>query len=151
MGLVTYIMLSALRAGLDSKFHPEVLAAKTSTAITIMILECLFVKLGCYSLGVEGNSQIVDIAAYVGYKFVATTVLLLLRILHIRPSVYWTLFVYLFAAHGFFLLRSLRALVLAPSTTTTSASRQNASLRSYRVLFLFSVAALQVPGMWFLS
>lgn len=149
MALVTYIVISALRAGLDSNFHPEVLAAKTSTAITIIILECLFVKLGCYALGVEGSTQLLDIASYVGYKFVASTALLLFRILHLRASLYWTIFIYLFAANGFFLLRSLRAMVLAPASST--ASRQNASLRSYRVMFLFSVAALQVPGMWFLS
>jgi protein transport protein YIF1 len=104
MALVTYILLSALRAGLDAKFHPEVLAKKTSTAITIIVLECLFVKLGCYALGVQGNSQLVDILAYTGYKFVPTTGLLLLRILHCKASLYWGIFLYLFAANGFFLV-----------------------------------------------
>jgi hypothetical protein len=104
MALVTYILLSALRAGLDAKFHPEVLAKKTSTAITIIILECLFVKLGCYALGVQGNSQLVDILAYTAYKFVPTTGLLLLRILHCKASLYWGVFLYLFAANGFFLV-----------------------------------------------
>lgn len=52
MALVTYILLSALRAGLDNTTRPEqVLAAKTSTALTIIILECLFVRIGCYALG----------------------------------------------------------------------------------------------------
>ncbi|KAG8785211.1 hypothetical protein FRC19_008410 [Serendipita sp. 401] len=153
MGLVTYILLSALRAGLDSKFHPEVLAAKMSKAITIIVLECLFVKLGCYSLGVEGNAQLLDIMAYVGYKFVASTSLLVLSILHFRASLYWAVFLYLFGAIGFFLLRSLRAMVLATSANAAAsgASRQNASLRSYRVLFLFTVAAFQAAGMWVLS
>lgn len=107
MALVTYILLSALRAGLDAKFHPEVLARKMSTAITIIILECLFVKLGCYALGVQnnaGNGQFVDVLAYTGYKFVACTALLLLRILHCKASIYWSIFVYLFASNGFFLV-----------------------------------------------
>ncbi|CAG7851831.1 Protein transport protein yif1 AltName: Full=Heavy metal resistance factor 1; AltName: Full=YIP1-interacting factor 1 [Serendipita indica DSM 11827] len=150
MALVTYILLSALRAGLDSKFHPEVLAAKMSKAITIIVLECVFIKLGCYTLAVEGKSQLPDIIAYVGYKFVASTVLLVLSIIGFRASLYWGIFLYLFCANGFFLLRSLRALVL-PSNSSASASRQHDSQRNYRLMFLFSVAALQVPGMWFLS
>ncbi len=105
MALVTYILLSALRAGLDAKFHPEVLAAKMSTAITIIILECLFVKLGCYALGVHNSGgQIMDILAYTGYKFVACTALLLLKILHCKASIYWGVFLYLFASNGFFLV-----------------------------------------------
>jgi len=87
MALVTYILLSALRAGLDSKFHPEVLAKKMSTA-----------------LGVQGNSQLVDVLAYTGYKFVPTTALSLLRILRFKSTLYWTVFLYLFAANGFFLV-----------------------------------------------
>jgi hypothetical protein len=105
MALVTYILLFALRAGLDARFHPEVIATRASTAVTVILLETLFVKLGCYTLGVEGNSQMVDIVSYVGYKFVACTVLLLLRILHFGSSVYWTIFLYLFASNGFFLVR----------------------------------------------
>ncbi|KIM24314.1 hypothetical protein M408DRAFT_234514 [Serendipita vermifera MAFF 305830] len=107
MAIVTYILLSALRAGLDAKFHPEVLARKMSTAITIIILECVFVKLGCYALGVPnnaGNGQMTDILAYTGYKFVACTVLLLLTILKCKTSIYWGIFLYLFAANGFFLV-----------------------------------------------
>ncbi|KAG8800959.1 hypothetical protein FRC16_001595 [Serendipita sp. 398] len=91
--------------------------------------------------------------AYVGYKFVASTSLLVLSILHFRASLYWAVFLYLFGAIGFFLLRSLRAMVLATSANAAAsgASRQNASLRSYRVLFLFTVAAFQAAGMWVLS
>jgi len=114
MAIVTYILLFALRTGLNAKFNPQVLAEKTSLAITIIILECLFVKLGCYALGVQGNSQLVDILAYTGYKFVACTALLFLRILHCKASIYWTVFLYLFASNGFFLVShlSIMALVL---------------------------------------
>jgi protein transport protein YIF1 len=125
MALVTYTVISALRASLDSNFHAEVLAAKTSTTIAIILLECLFIKLGCYALGrhffpqtlivictddcsvgVEGLTQFLDIISYMDYKFVASTVLLHLHILHLRASLYWTVFIYLFATNGFFLVRS---------------------------------------------
>ena len=56
------------------------------------------------SVDVEGRTQLLDIIFYVGYKFVASTALLLLRILHLRASLYWTVIIYLLAANGFFLV-----------------------------------------------
>jgi len=70
MAFVTYILLAALQAGLESRFHPEVFGVVATKAIVVLILDFLFVKGGCYLLGIQGSNPIVDLIAYGGYKFV---------------------------------------------------------------------------------
>jgi len=70
MALVTYILLSALQSGLQGRFHPEVLGNSASRALAVVLLDFTFVKIGCYFLNVQGSSQVVDLIAYGGYKFV---------------------------------------------------------------------------------
>lgn len=70
MALVTYILLAALQAGLQQRFHPELLGISASKAMAVMLLDFLFVKLGCYFLNVQETGQVLDLIAYGGYKFV---------------------------------------------------------------------------------
>lgn len=70
MAFVTYILLAALQAGLESHFHPEVFGVVATKAIVVLILDFLFVKGGCYLLGIQGSNPIIDLIAYGGYKFV---------------------------------------------------------------------------------
>ncbi|KAJ8489302.1 hypothetical protein ONZ45_g13648 [Pleurotus djamor] len=70
MALVTYILLSALHSGLHKRFHPQVLGESASRALAVVLLDFLFVKLGCYILNVQGSAQVGDVVAYGGYKFV---------------------------------------------------------------------------------
>lgn len=70
MAFVTYILLAALQAGLESRFHPEVFGVVATKAIVVLILDFLFVKGGCYLLGIQGSNPIIDLIAYGGYKFV---------------------------------------------------------------------------------
>jgi hypothetical protein len=107
MALTTYILLGALRAGLTSKFHPDVLGVTASKAISVLILEFLIVKLGCYFLNVPGQGQVVDLFSYGGYKFVGSTVIVLVGMLGFGGSIYWLVFLYLFAANAFFLVSSV--------------------------------------------
>ena len=129
MSLTTYILLGALRAGLTSKFHPDVLGVTASKAISVLILEFLIVKLGCYFLNVPGQSQVVDLFSYGGYKFVGSTVIVLVGMLGFGGSIYWLVFLYLFTANAFFLVSSAfrffmtLALTHFPSVTITSYSR----------------------------
>ena len=70
MALVTYILLAALYSGLNSRFHPEVLGSAASKAIAVVILDMAFIYMGCYFLNIQGQSQLLDLLAYDGYKFV---------------------------------------------------------------------------------
>ena len=124
MAFVTYILLAALQSGLQSRFHPEIFGVAATKAIVVLILDFLFVKGGCYLLGIQGSNPIVDILAYGGYKFVgcvaaladfneqssrASSVIatLLVGLVGLSRTLYSIAFVYTFLANGFFLVRTL--------------------------------------------
>lgn len=61
MALVTYILLSAVTAGIglsnsSKTFHPSILSQAFSRALAVLILDFCFVKLGCYILNVQSPS-----------------------------------------------------------------------------------------------
>ena len=111
MALVTYILLSTLFAGLRGAFHPELLGLTATTAFAIVIFEILGLKLGCYLLAINNESQLLDLVAYSGYKFVGIIVTLVLAGLlgggkGTGSWIGWAVFGYTFAANAFFLVGS---------------------------------------------
>ena len=48
----------------------QILGESASRATAVIFLDLCFVKLGCYILNIQGSSQVIDIVAYGGYKFV---------------------------------------------------------------------------------
>src|SRR5258706_12524481 len=109
MALVTYILLSTLLAGLHGAFQPELLGYTASWAFLIVIVEILGLKLGCYLLSISNESQLLDLVAYSGYKFVGIIVTLLVsQIINGGKGTGgwagWTIFGYTFLANAFFLV-----------------------------------------------
>ncbi|KAF8219837.1 YIF1-domain-containing protein [Tricholoma matsutake] len=157
MAVVTYILLCALHAGLQKQFHTKVLGDSASRAIAVVLLDLAFVKLGCYFLNVQGQSQFVDLIAYGGYKFVGV-IFTLIATLSNLTRVLWTLvFIYAFFANAFFLLRSLRSVFLPDSSISlstnpnpTTTATINPAQRRRRITFLFFEAVCQVLYMWIL-
>ncbi|KAJ5438977.1 uncharacterized protein N7458_009975 [Penicillium daleae] len=161
MALVTYILLSVLLAGFRGNFHPELLGSITTTAIAVIIFEILCLKMAMYILSINNDSQLLDLVAYSGYKFVGIIATLVASEI-LTPGrgtggwVGWTVFVYTFSANAFFLLRSLKYVLLPDSTDSTM--RNGAmhtvarSQRNRRTQFLFVYAYLiQFVFMWVLS
>ena len=70
MALVTYVLLSAVRLGLQGAFNPRVLGGTTSSAVFCILVEVLLVRLACYLLNIQGVANVVELTAYAGYKFV---------------------------------------------------------------------------------
>jgi len=70
MAFVTYILLTTLLAGLSGAFEPALLGLTFSNAAVIIGLELLVLWLGRYFLSISSESQIYDLVAYSGYKFV---------------------------------------------------------------------------------
>lgn len=117
MALVTYILLSTLLAGLRGAFHPELLGYTATIAIVVTSLEIMVIKTGTFLLAISSSSQLLDLVAYSGYKFVHVIVSLLLTHLtswlgFTSSLVSWAIFLYCFSANAFFLLRSLRYVLL---------------------------------------
>ncbi|PYH94273.1 ER to Golgi transport protein Yif1 [Aspergillus ellipticus CBS 707.79] len=162
MALVTYILFSAMLAGFRGNFHPELLGSITTTAIAVILFEILCLKLAMYILSINNESQLLDLVAYSGYKFVGIIVTLLTSEI-LSPEkgtsgwVGWIVFIYTFLANAFFLLRSLKY-VLLPDSTSDASMRTGSmhtvarSQRNRRTQFLFVYAyVVQFVFMWVLS
>jgi hypothetical protein len=114
MAFVTYILLSTLLAGLRGQFQPELLGLTATTAFAIVICEILGLKFGCYLLSISNESQLLDLVAYSGYKFVGIIVTVFLsEIINGGTGTGgwagWTIFGYTFLANAFFLVSILRS------------------------------------------
>lgn len=113
MAFVTYILLSSVLAGLRGAFQPELLGYTATTAFAIVIFEILGLKLGCYLLSISNESQVFDLLAYSGYKFVGIIVTLIVNEIVTGGKgsagwIGWLVFGYTFLANAFFLVRFSR-------------------------------------------
>ena len=109
MAFVTYILLSTLLAGLRGAFHPEVMGLTATAAFAVVAVEILGLKFGTYVLSISNDSQLLDLVAYSGYKFVGVIVTMLVaEILNGGKGTGgwagWTVFGYTFLANAFFLV-----------------------------------------------
>lgn len=117
MALVTYILLSVLLAGFRGDFHPELLGSITTTAIAVILFEILCLKMAMYILTINNDSQLLDLVAYSGYKFVGIIITMVASEI-LTPGrgtggwVGWTVFIYTFLANAFFLVSSSTSAVL---------------------------------------
>ncbi|KAF2839767.1 YIF1-domain-containing protein [Patellaria atrata CBS 101060] len=160
MAFVTYILLSTLLAGLRGAFHPELLGLTATTAFAVVIFEILGLKLGTYLLSISNESQLLDLVAYSGYKFVGIIVTLVVaETINAGQGtgglVGWCIFLYAFNANAFFLLRSLKY-VLLPDTSPNTASGASYTIarsqRNRRTQFLFFYSYIvQFAFMWILT
>jgi len=109
MAFVTYILLSTLLAGLRGAFHPEVMGLTATAAFAVVVVEILGLKGGTYILSISNESQLLDLVAYSGYKFVGVIVTLVVAEVSNRGQgtggwVGWLVFFYCFSANALFLV-----------------------------------------------
>ena len=114
MALVTYILLVPMVAGLQGSFKPDLLGYTATYASVVVFSEILLLKFGCYLLSISNDSQLLDLVAYSGYKFVGVIVTIIAsEIMNGGKGtggwVAWTVFGYTFFANALFL-------VLTPGT-----------------------------------
>ncbi|KAJ2926007.1 hypothetical protein H1R20_g11081, partial [Candolleomyces eurysporus] len=155
MAIVTYILLTGLHAGLSGPgFCPQILGESASRATLVVLFDFLFVKLGCYILNIQGSSQFVDVSGYSGYKFVGVIFAIAASFVGIGGALWTVVFVYVFLANAFFLLRSLRSVVLpdpsnsiSSSSGATTTATVNPAQRRRKITFLFLEAVSQIVYM----
>ncbi|KAJ9666785.1 Protein transport protein yif1 [Coniosporium apollinis] len=162
MSFVTYILLSTLLAGLRGAFDPELLMRRATSSIVFVLLEIGCLKLGTYLLSISNDSQLYDLIAYSGYKFVGIIVTLVVSESWNRGGgtggwVGWAVFAYTWLAVAFFMLRSLKY-VLLPDTNAGGPGSSGAnytiarSQRNKRTQFLFFYSyVVQLAFMWLLT
>ena len=109
MAFVTYILLSTLIAGMRGKFQPELLGYTATTGLAVVTFEMIGLRLGSYILAISNSSQLLDLIAYSGYKFVGIIVTIATaEILNGGRGtggwVGWGIFFYTFLANSLFLV-----------------------------------------------
>lgn len=147
MALVTYMLIAAFHSGIQDRFHPKVLGELSSGAFLVVFVDFGFVYLGCYFLNIQGSGQAMDIIAYSGYKFVGVILTIVFGFLNMGRTLYTIVFLYFFFANAFFLLRSLRSVVLPDPSITNNANSTatiSAASRRRRIIFLFLEAICQI-------
>lgn len=145
MSFVTYVLLLAMFAGIKGNFKPEMLGLNASRAFGVVITEILGIKLASYILSIPDETHNLDLLAYSGYKFVGIVTTMLVGALNVKWL--WALaFFYTFFANAFFLLRSLRYVII-PSTSNTMASTAHLQGRNRRIYFLFGISMIQILSM----
>ena len=116
MSLITYILLSTVLAGIRGTFKPEILGSITSTSLVVIGVEILILRLAIYLLNITNESQLLDLAAYAGYKFVGVIVTLFLSEIFTGGRgtnnwVGWSIFLYTWMANSFFLVSIYRTIL----------------------------------------
>lgn len=126
------------------------------------MFEIVVLKVAMYILNISNDSQLLDLVAYSGYKFVGIIVTLAVSEVLSRGRgttgwIGWTVFLYTFLANAFFLLRSLKY-VLLPDSSNDPTIRGGSSYtiaraqRNRRTQFLFVYSyIIQLFFMWILS
>ncbi|KAF3001096.1 hypothetical protein G7054_g10094 [Neopestalotiopsis clavispora] len=157
MAVVTYILLSTLLAGLRGEFDPQLLGATAALAALVVVLEIAFLRLGCYFLSISERSQLLDLVAYSGYKFVGVIVTVATaQIINggngTGGLIGWSVFIYTFMANSLFLMRSLRYVLLPENSSDPRMQTESRTKRNQRTQFLFGYSYLvQFLLMWILT
>ncbi|KAK9457136.1 YIF1-domain-containing protein [Dipodascopsis uninucleata] len=151
MAFTTYILLSSILAGIHGTFHPEILGYIASMAFAIVVFEILGLKLGCYLLSISNEYQLLDLVAYSGYKFIGVILTMVVGSFIPGLTIKWIVFLYTFSANAFFLLRSLRYVVLPESSANPTSATTSHKQRQRRIQFLFMYSFVcQFFLMWLL-
>ncbi|EHA46369.1 Hrf1 domain-containing protein [Pyricularia oryzae 70-15] len=157
MSLVTYILLSTAIAGLRGQFQPELLGNTAGTALIVVAAEIIILKLGCYIMSISNNSQLLDLVAYSGYKFVGVIVTVAVaEVMNGGKGTGgwsgWSVFIYTFLANSLFLMRSLKYVLLPENADNSRMQTDTRAKRNQRTQFLFFYSyVVQLFFMWILS
>ncbi|GMM50272.1 protein transporter [Starmerella bacillaris] len=150
MAFITHLVVIALEQGVVDQFHPDQFGAHTSKALGLMILELVMLKVFTYLLACSGSS-LLDLCAYSGYKYVGITVTSIVALLTKSNMAKWLVFAYTSFSTAFFMLRSLKYILLPSARTDSTAATVSGAKRQQRIYFLFFYGAIcQVALMWLL-
>lgn len=146
MGIVTYIILTAMLAGLRGKFSPALLGNQWTMTIAYLLLDLAVLKGGIYVLGISSN--LYDLVAYMGYKFVPLLLIVLIKNISPVRWLNWCIYIYLIIAYGFFELRAIRFNLFGGINTQKMSGKSVKSSNYFLFLYAFVGQSLLI---WALS
>ncbi|XP_078671152.1 protein YIF1B-like isoform X1 [Branchiostoma floridae x Branchiostoma belcheri] len=146
MAFVTYILVAGYCLGTQNSFTPELLGMQASSALVWLILEIVVITMAMYILSVATDIKTFDLLAFCGYKYVGMIGILLGGMLFGSMGYYLAL-AWCSASMFFFLLRTLRLVILPDASHDMGSSGGNKG-RTYLVL---AIAVLQPVFMCWLT
>jgi len=144
MAYMTYILIVGYILGLRDAFSPDLLATTASSTLVWLVLELVVIYLTLTVMSINTTLTKWDIVSFSAYKYVAMIVVLLTGLLLQSKLVYYVALIYVSAALGFFLLRTLK-LGIEPEVH----GMQNHGKRKLYVIFFY--AGLQPLLIWWLT
>lgn len=150
MAFTTYIFICCVSAGLKGTYHPQLLGLLASKTVAFIFVEILLLKLGTYIL--SAGSSLLDFVAYSGYKFIGIILTVFSYVIFSSAKIKWSVFIYTATSNSFFLLRSLRYILLPDSNSISTGTQTiSPSQRQRRIHFLFIYSfVVQFFLMWLL-
>ena len=116
MAFVTYILTAGYILGSENRFSPEQLGMQASSALGWSLVEILILFLALYVLSASSTLKVFDLIAFCSYKYVCM-VAALVACICFKSVGYYAVLGYSSLSLGFFLIRTLRVLIL-PKTTS---------------------------------
>lgn len=154
MAYITYVLVSGLVLGMQQRFTPEQIGILASSALAWCVVELAIYSATLYIIQVQTSLRTLDLLAYSGYKFVGIIISILINLIGGRSG-YFAGLIYCNMALAFFLVRALKAQVLAENSGDTSQpgyyQQQPQTGHKRRLYFLLFVAAVQPILSWWLS
>ncbi|SCU96750.1 LADA_0H02542g1_1 [Lachancea dasiensis] len=137
MGLVTYILCWNFQQGLQGSFDPKNLYQRLSTTLASVLMDLFILKMGLFLLvsAKSPTTGIIELACYVGYKFVPLTLALLLPSTPYVASLVGK--IYLLIAFGVFLLRSVKFNLFLDSGSDVHTVKKSVVKKCNYFLFLY--------------
>lgn len=155
MTYVTYVLAVGVLLGIKDKFSPEVLGVISSQALAWVVLELLIHSVTLYVSNIDTRLKLMDLLAFIGYKFFAVIFCIFLGFLFGKTGFYvgW---LYSSAAMGFFMMRAMKSHVLYFQEDFQENVDFNSSVHyktgtKRRLYFLFFCGIAQPILIWCLS
>ncbi|XP_060521189.1 protein YIF1B [Cylas formicarius] len=153
MAYITYVLVAGLVLGTQNRFTPEQIGVTASSALAWWVVELAIYLCTLYIMQINTSLKTLDLLAYSGYKFVGTTVSILISVVTGKTGYYVTLS-YVNLALAFFLVGNLKVTLLPSQGSKNEQhyySPGNAAGHKRRLYFMFFVAVMQPLLSWWLS
>ncbi|GME71485.1 hypothetical protein B5S31_g335 [[Candida] boidinii] len=148
MSFMSYILVWAIFSGINGTFHPQLLGFAATRTLSFSVVDVALLKIVFYVLNIQ--CKLWDIVSYSGYKYTSIVIVMLVKGLYPESLIltYITFFAITFSL-GFFLMRSLRYVVLPTGLNANNISQAQKKIRT-NFLFVYSFV-VQFALVWLMS
>ena len=143
MAFFTYIILMSYAYAsthTNSTFDPELIGVLASSTLVLLCVETAVIRLGLYLIAADAIPHILDLVAFISYKYVHAILILLLTMLLDSSLLYYSAILVLGGLHGLFMMRTMKR-AMTPTIDAQTLQAQGTMRSNY---FLVAVGALQI-------